>query len=64
MGSRAKTGRLYMEAWISLIPVGSRIFDLTVGANTFLDDGYRQDNYNRRVRVVGILRITIPGYKG
>ena len=39
-------------------------FDLTVGANTFLDDGYRQDNYNRRVRSVGILRITIPGYKG
>lgn len=39
-------------------------FDLTVGANTFLDDGYRQDNYNRRVRVGGNLTYHDPRVQG
>ena len=39
-------------------------FDLTVGANTFLDDGYRPDNYNRRVRVGGNLTYHDPRVQG
>lgn len=35
-----------------------------MGANTFLDDGYRQDNYNRRVRVGGNLTYHDPRVQG
>ena len=38
--------------------------DLSLGANTILDDGYRQDNYNRRVRIGGNMTCHDPRVQG
>lgn len=39
-------------------------FDISIGANTLLDDGYRENNYNRRVRVGGNLTYFNPKVSG
>lgn len=39
-------------------------FDFSIGANGLLDDGFRVDNYNRRVRVGGNLTYNDPRVKG
>lgn len=41
-----------------------RNLDLTIGGNGFLDNGYRHDNYNRRVRLGGNLTFRPPTIQG